>query len=64
MERVAVSIRLSGEAVRQMKERVAQLKELRPGYQTTTQSSLIEELIHLDHRNHILGTTREDAANA
>ena len=58
-----MSIRLSGEAVRKMKERVAQLKELRPGYQTTTQSSLIEELIHLAHRNHLLGTTREDAAN-
>ena len=43
---------------------MAQLKELGPGYQTTTQSSLIEELIHLDHRNHILGTTREDAAKA
>ena len=51
MERKGVSIRLSGEAVRKMKERVAQ-------------SSLIEELIHLDHRNHILGTTREEEANA
>ena len=61
---MGVTIRLSGEAVRKMKERVAQLKELRPGYQTTTQSSLIEELIHLDHLNHILGTTRGEEANA
>ena len=64
MERVAVSIRLSEEAVGKMKERVAQLKAIRPGYQTTTQSSLIEELIHLDHLNHILGTNGKEQCNA
>ena len=64
MERKGVSIRLSEEAVAKMKERVAELKASRPGYQTTTQSSLIEELIHLDHLNHILGTNGKEQCNA
>ena len=55
---------MSGEAVRKMKERVAELREKRPGYQTTTQSSLIEELIHRDHRDHILGVGKGEVSSA